>query len=78
MEVNQLCRTFQLINKGIPCCESVKAKMNGSFVASLDRLLTRNDKCLQVETSKPLPGNCKTYFLTQTHFNEQFRSRTWD
>lgn len=78
MAANQLIRMFQFANKVIPCCESVKAKMNGSFVTSLDRFLTRYDKCLQVVSSKLFPDNYKNYFLTQTHFNELFLHVTID
>ena len=70
MEANKRIRMFQLVNKGILCSESVKAKMNGSFVASLDRFSTKKSSRLQVETSQLYPGCLKNYFLTQTHFNE--------
>jgi len=70
MRVNEQNMMPQLINKGILCFESVKAKMNGSCVASLDRFYTKNDWRLQVEASELYPGCSMKYFLTQTHFNE--------
>ncbi|MEZ4911464.1 MAG: hypothetical protein R2774_11470 [Saprospiraceae bacterium] len=45
---------LQLENKGMLCSKSVKAKMNGSYVASLDRFSTKHGSCLQVEASKPI------------------------
>ncbi|MEZ4910200.1 MAG: hypothetical protein R2774_05005 [Saprospiraceae bacterium] len=63
---------LQLENKGMLCSKSVKAKMNGSYVASLDRFSTKHGSCLQVEASKTYHGCFINYFLTQTHFIELF------
>jgi hypothetical protein len=74
MEAHKPIKMIQLVNKGILCSESVKAKMNGSYVASLDRFSTKNGWRLQVESSQLYPGCLKNYLLTQTHFNELFLS----
>jgi peptide deformylase len=50
MKINKQLRMIQLAHKGILCAESVKAKMNGSYVASLDRFYTKNEGCLTVES----------------------------
>jgi len=70
MRINEQIVMHQLVNKGILCSESVKAKMNGSSVASLDRFSTKNGRRLPVEASELHPGCSVNYFLTQTHFNE--------
>ena len=70
MKTNELTRMPQPVNKGILCSESVKAKMNGSYVASLDRFSPKNGERLPVGTSEHNPGCSVKYFLTQTHFNE--------
>ena len=67
---NEQVRILQLVNKGILCSESVKAKMNGSCVASLDRFSTKNDQRLQVIASKNISDCLHNYFFTQTHFIE--------
>ena len=73
MRVNEQILMHQLVNKGILCSESVKAKMNGSCVASLDRFSTKKSGRLPVEASELYPGCSVNYFLTQTHFNELSR-----
>lgn len=70
MNVKNQNMNLQLVNKGILCSKSVKAEMNGSYVASLDRFSTKNRGRLQVEDSKLYLGCFNNYFLTQTHFNE--------
>lgn len=70
MEVEEQIMILELVNKGILCFESVKAKVNGSCVASLDRFSTKNGSRLQVEASQLYPGCSMNYFLTRTHFNE--------
>ena len=70
MKTNEQFMMIQPVNKGILCSESVKAKMNGSYVASLDRFSAKNGGRLPVETSEDYPGCSVKYFLTQTHFNE--------
>ena len=70
MEVKEQITMLELANKGILCFESVKAKMNGSCVASLDRFSTKNSWRLQVQVSELYLGCSMNYFLTQTHFNE--------
>ena len=81
MRVNEQILMHQLVNKGILCSESVKAKMNGSCVASLDRFSTKNGGSLPVEASELYPGCSVNYFLTQTHLNELSqnwkRTKTW-
>ena len=73
MEVKEQITMLELANKGILCFESVKAKMNGSCVASLDRFSTKNSWRLQVQASELYLGCSINYFLTQTHFNELSR-----
>lgn len=70
MNVKNQSMILELVNKGILCSESVKAEMNGSYVASLDRLSTKNGSRLQVEESQLYLGCFFNYFLTRTHFNE--------
>lgn len=70
MNVKNQNMNLQLVNKGILCSKSVKAEMNGSYVASLDRFSTKNRGRLQVEDSKLYLGCFLNYFLTRTHFNE--------
>lgn len=66
----------QIVNKGLLCSESVKAKMNGYFVASLDRFSTKSVWCLLHGSYHLYPGQLKNYLLTQTHLIELSRS-TW-
>lgn len=71
MEVKEQITMLELINKGILCFESVKAKMNGSCVASLDRFATKNSWCLQVEASEHYPGLFNELFSSMhLFFNE--------
>ncbi len=70
MKVREHIMILQPVNKGILCSESVKAKMNGSYVASLDRFSTKNGERLPVEESERYPACSVKYFLIQTHFNE--------
>ena len=67
MNPNNQTSMSQLVNKGILCSKSVKAKMNGYFVASLDRFSTKNVWCLLLGSYHLYPGQLKNYLLTQTH-----------
>ena len=60
----------QIVNKGLLCSESVKAKMNGYFVASLDRFSTKSAWCLLHGSYHLYPGQLKNYLLTRTHLIE--------
>jgi hypothetical protein len=73
MKPNDQTSMSQVVNKGILCSESVKAKMNGYFVASLDRFYTKNVWCLLLGSYLLYPGQVKNYFLTQTHLFELSR-----
>ncbi len=77
MRVNEQIVMHQLVNKGILCSESAKAKMNGSYVASLDRFSTKNGRRLPDDASELYPGCTVNYFLTQTHFNELSLLTPW-
>ena len=74
---NEQIVMHQLVNKGILCSESVKAKMHGSCVASLDRFSPKYNGRLPVDASDPYPGCSVKYFLTQTHFNELSQLHLW-
>jgi hypothetical protein len=70
MDTNNQTSMSQIVNKGLLCSESVKAKMNGYFVASLDRFSTKNVWCLLLGSYHLYPGQLKNYLLTQTHLIE--------
>jgi hypothetical protein len=61
----------QLGHKGIFCSIIVKAKMNGSSVASLDNYFAKDQQCLQVHQYTIIDSCLNNYFHNQTHLFEQ-------
>lgn len=74
--ISQRMKKQQLHDKGILCSELVKAKMNGSLwspaLTNSTQSMTRR---LQVDASILFAASkIENYFLTETHFIEQFQN----